>query len=148
MTVILFIGLLGFLPQPALAASPQQYDTIVLGKEDPGQDIKAVQEAVDQGGSILLKGAFDFGDKGNVIITKNVKIYGEEGKEGTHLTKILGGFQPFLSARPEELPLEAPGPEVTIRQILFDGALMSAVCLTIPVVRPSPGTRSLIFDRC
>ena len=46
--------------------SAQSYDLTVEGQNNPEKDIKAVQEAVEKGGDILLKGAFDFGIKGQV----------------------------------------------------------------------------------
>ena len=36
------------------------YDSIVTGNDNPELDVKAVQEAVDKGGSVLLKGTFNF----------------------------------------------------------------------------------------
>ncbi|MBM4325274.1 MAG: right-handed parallel beta-helix repeat-containing protein, partial [Deltaproteobacteria bacterium] len=54
----------------------------VVGQNNPTTDIQAVQKAVDQGGIINLKGTFDFGDKGRVNITKDVKIVGETDQKG------------------------------------------------------------------
>ena len=34
------------------------YDHVVTGKGNPEYDVKAVKEAVDQGGKLLLKGSF------------------------------------------------------------------------------------------
>ena len=48
----------------------------IVGQNNPAVDIQAVQKAVDQGGTVNLKGTFDFGDKGRVNITKDVKIVG------------------------------------------------------------------------
>lgn len=43
--------------------------TVVVGTGNPLIDVPAVQYAVDQGGTVLLKGTFDFGtDSGNHII--------------------------------------------------------------------------------
>jgi len=42
---------------------------ITVGQNNPTIDIQAVQKAVDQGGTVNLKGTFDFGDKGMVKIT-------------------------------------------------------------------------------
>ncbi len=94
----------------------------IMGQNDPAADIQAVQKAVDQGGTILLKGTFDFGDKGRVNITKDVKIIGETDGGGKPVTKIKGGFWTFHSPLPSKLPPEVPGPKITIQGIHFDGA--------------------------
>lgn len=39
----------------------RKFDLVINGMGDPKADVKAVQKAVDKGGSILLKGSFDFG---------------------------------------------------------------------------------------
>jgi hypothetical protein len=105
-------------------------EMVVIGTNDPLQDVKAVQKAVDQGGIINLKGTFDFGNEGRVSITKDVKIFGEIAEGGSVLTKIKGGFWTLHSPLPEKLPPEAPGPKITIQGIHFDGALWAPVCLT------------------
>lgn len=46
--------------------------TTVMGQSNPATDIQAVQAAVDQGGTVLLKGTFDFGDKGRVDIEATI----------------------------------------------------------------------------
>jgi hypothetical protein len=121
--VVLLIGFLGFLPQSASAASSQPYDSMVTGTGNPEQDVKAVQDAVNQGGTVLLKGTFDFGQKGRVNITKGVDITGESDSKGTPLTKITGGFWTFYSPLPAtELPLPYHGPKIKIKNIHFDGA--------------------------
>jgi hypothetical protein len=102
-------------------AAAQQ--TTIMGQNNPAADIQAVQKAVDQGGSILLKGAFDFGDKGRVNITKDVKIIGETDNGGKPVTKIKGGFWTFHSPLPSKLPPVVLGPKITIQGIHFDGAL-------------------------
>lgn len=99
------------------------FDSVVIGKRSSDYDVKAVQDAVDKGGSVLLKGTFDFGQKGRVNIKNDVKISGEVDDQGRLLTKILGGFWSFHSPLPTtELPLPAPGPKLKIEKIHFDGA--------------------------
>ena len=99
-------------------------DTITLiGTGDPHIDVSAVQEAVDQGGTVTLKGTFDFGT-GTVYITKTVTIRGE----GPEKTKICGGghveghysmqVSAFMSMR---------GATPTIEKIWFDGAVFAAI---------------------
>ena len=109
-------------------ASAEAQVTIV-GQKNPTIDIQAVQKAVDQGGTINLKGTFDFGDKGRVNITKDVKIIGERDSKGILLTKIKGGFWTFHSPLPSQLPPGVPGPEITIQNIHFDGALWTPIHL-------------------
>ena len=99
------------------------YDSIVTGQNNPELDVKAVQEAVDKGGSVLLKGAFNFGQKGQVNIKNDVEVIGETTPTGQPLTKITGGFWTFHSPLPStELPLPGPGPKIKIKNIHFDGA--------------------------
>ena len=71
-----------------------KHDAVVTGTGNPACDVAAIQAAVDRGGSILLKGTFDFGTDGHVILKTDVKIRGEEGG-GVPRTWIKGGFVPF-----------------------------------------------------
>jgi hypothetical protein len=99
------------------------YDSVVTGANNAEIDVKAVQAAVDKGGSVLLKGTFNFGQKGQVNIKNDVEISGEGYGKGNPLTKITGGFWCFHSPLPKtELPLPGPGPKVKIKNIHFDGA--------------------------
>jgi hypothetical protein len=99
------------------------YDSVVLGTNNAEHDVKAVQEAVDKGGSVLLKGIFNFGQKGQVNIKNDIEIIGETTYTGRPLTKITGGFWTFHSPLPTtELPLPGPGPGLKIKNIHFDGA--------------------------
>ncbi len=106
-----------------------EYDSTITGKGDATADVAAVQKAVDQGGSILLKGVFDFGEKGRVNITKDVDIQGELDARGAPATKILGGMWTFHAPLPARLPPTAPGPKIGIRNIHFQGALWNAIHL-------------------
>jgi hypothetical protein len=114
---------------PIIAAQPESYDSIVTGKGEPNADIKAVQKVVDQGGSVLLKGNFDFGEYWKVIISKDVNIYGETDAQGAPVTKIQGGFRTFQSKLPKQLPPQAPGPKIGIQGIRFEGALQTPIYL-------------------
>jgi hypothetical protein len=99
------------------------YESVVLGTNNAEYDVKAVQEAVDKGGSVLLKGMFNFGQKGRVNIKNDIEISGENTTTGRPLTKITGGFWTFHSPLPTtELPLPGPGPKMKIKNIHFDGA--------------------------
>ena len=111
-------------------ASPVSYDAVVTGKDDPAHDIQAVQRAVDQGGAVLLKGKFDFGDEGRINIRRNITICGEKDDQGRPITKIEGGFWTFHSPLPTLLPPETAGPKITIQDIHFDGALWAPICIT------------------
>lgn len=100
------------------------YDSVVTGKNNAEFDVKAVQEAVDKDGSVLLKGTFNFGQKGRVNIKNDVEIIGESDDRGRPLTKIMGGFWNFHSPLPStELPLPGPGPKIKIKNIHFDGVI-------------------------
>ena len=100
------------------------YDSVVIGKNNAENDVKAIQEAVDKGGSVLLKGIFNFGQKGRVNIKNDIEIIGESTYTGRPLTKITGGFWTFHSPLPStELPLPGPGPKMKIKNIHFDGAI-------------------------
>jgi len=63
----------------------------------PEMDVARVQAAVDEGGSILLRGDFDFGDLSVVIgrMGRNVEIF------GVHGTRIHGGAPPFVNTSPD-----------------------------------------------
>lgn len=101
----------------------------IVGQNNPAVDIQAAQKAVDQGGTVNLKGTFDFGNEGRVNITKDVQIIGETNDKGTPITKIKGGFWTFYSPLPAKLPPESPGPKITIQTIHFDGALYAPILL-------------------
>ena len=139
---------------PIMAAQPKPGYSVVTGKGDPSVDVIAVQKAVDRGGSVELKGNFDFGKDGNVIISKDVNIFGETDAQGAPVTKIQGGFWTFQSKLPEQLPPPAPGPKISILGIHFDGALWCPINLTycsganivgnkITNVRPIPSKRPI-----
>jgi len=113
-------GLLIFL---VAAGTLYAYDSVVTGNNNPKLDVKAVQDAVDKGGSALLKGTFNFGQKGQVKIINDIEIVGESDSKGRPLTKIMGGFWTFHSPLPStDLPLPGPGPKMKIKNIHFDGA--------------------------
>ena len=124
LTLFSMVTVLAFLTVTALAASQESYDSVVVGKSDLAYDVKAVQEAVDKGGTVLLKGTFNFGQKGQVNIKNDVEIMGEIHSQNKPVTKIEGGFWTFHSPLPsKESPPEAPGPKIVIHGIHFDGAL-------------------------
>jgi len=134
-----------------------QAQVTVVGQNNPAVDIQAVQRAVDQGGTINLKGTFDLGNEGRVNITKDVQIIGEANPQGP-VTKIKGGFWTLHSPLPAQLPPSAPGPKITIQSIHFDGALWGSVQLAytsgatisnnkITNVRPKTMGTQLIFGK-
>jgi len=116
----------------ALALAPlsgaESQPLAVEGKNDPAVDVQAVQKAVDQGGTVLLKGRFDFGDKGSVTITKDVNVLGETDERGAPRTTIRGGYYAFHSPLTTQT-LPPPGPKITIKNIHFDGALWAPIRL-------------------
>ena len=123
------ICVLAFLTLPALAGSTKTYDSVVVGKGNPAYDVTIVQDGVDKGGSVLLKGTFDFGKDGSVNISKDVKIYGEADAQGAPITRVQGGFWTFHSKLPAHLPPQTPGPKITIQGIHFDGAQRAPISL-------------------
>ena len=48
-------------------------ETEVTGINDPAQDVKAVQDAMDKGGTFIFKGKFNLGEKERVIIKNDIK---------------------------------------------------------------------------
>jgi hypothetical protein len=107
-----------------------QAQIIVVGQNNPAVDIQAVQKAVDQGGTINLKGTFDFGEKGRVNIAKDVKIIGDLDSSGNPMTKVKQGYWSFYTNPPAQIPPSVPGPKITIHGIHFEGALWSPIHLT------------------
>lgn len=88
----------------------------MVGADDPSVDVPAVQSAVDQGGTVVLRGTFDFGaNSGNHIIVpgrtgasqdekgtstvfvyqRDVVITGETGRRGELLTVVKNGMPAF-----------------------------------------------------
>ncbi len=93
--------------------------SVLEGKNNPNVDVAALQAASDKGGLVSLRGEFDFGEDGSVLITKNVAIVGEDS-QGAVRTKIKGGRLTFKSIAPEGEA--AAGPKITVSRIHFDGA--------------------------
>lgn len=108
-----------------LPAAPR----IVVGTDNPIVDVPAVQAAVDEGGTVLLKGTFDFGtDSGNHIIVpgragaaqdtkgtstvfvyrNDVTIVGETTIFGSPLTIIKNGMPAFWIGWDGEVSRVAP----------------------------------------
>ena len=103
--------------------------TVVVGYGNPLVDVPAVQSAVDQGGTVILRGTFDFGTHtGNHIIVpgrtypdqdvrgrstvfiyqKDVTILGETGKRGELLTVVKNGMPAFWIGWDGEVSREPP----------------------------------------
>lgn len=97
-------------------SSATAQEKVVFGTNNPFVDVPAVQSAVDLGGTVILKGTFDFGtDAGNHIIVpgrtypaedakgkstvfiyqKDVTIVGDTDEDGHPLTIIKNGMPPF-----------------------------------------------------
>src|SRR2546427_10706138 len=79
---------------------------VVVGQNNPAVDVPAVQATVDQGGSVLLVGTFDFGEAGRVLLRNDVDISGEIVGNATPVTTIHGGGWPIYHppARPSPPP--------------------------------------------
>ena len=118
------------MPRPILAlllvlllALPARADQTVTGTGDPAQDVANVQAAVDKGGTVDLRGHFDFGAEGRVKIRKNVRILGRRDGSDSPATTITGGFWTLYSPLPfDTAPPADAGPLITIRDIHFSGA--------------------------
>jgi hypothetical protein len=106
-----------------MAIAKAQQPLIISGQNNPALDVPTVQAAVDQGGMVRLKGTFEFGSNGSVIITKDVDIAGEKG------TLVKGGRLTFNAKVPDQLPPVNPGPKVSICNIHFDGAAHAPINL-------------------
>jgi hypothetical protein len=124
---IIILCALAFLTLFATVAFAKTYSSIVLGQNNKDFDVKAIQDAVDKGGTILLKGQFDFGEEGRVTIRNDIKIFGEINSEGEPLTRINGGNWTFHSTLEKSLP-DGPGPQIVIQGIHFDGAYYTPLC--------------------
>lgn len=105
----------------AACQTPGGTETVVVGTGDAARDVAAVQSAVDAGGRVALRGSFDFGDRGRVVLRRDVEIVGRDG------ATIRGGFFTFMSPVPQTLPPAGPGPRIEIRDLVFTGALWSPI---------------------
>jgi len=106
-----------------LATAPAWAEQTVVGTGEPSQDVKNVQEAVNAGGTILLRGTFNFGQDGRVKITKSTRIQGETDGVGEPTTKITGGLWTLYSPLPVKGSTPSgKGPLLAVHNIFFDGA--------------------------
>jgi len=114
----------------ALAPLFANAQTVVIGANDPAVDLPAVQAAVNGGGSVQLRGIFDFGIAGRVIVKNDVDIGGEIDVRGEPTTVVRNGEWPFHTPYPSfnTLPLPA-GPKVAIHDLRFLGARGTAIHL-------------------
>src|SRR6266702_4998603 len=128
-TIIRLLGIALFALPVLLRPHVVAGQTVVGGQNNPAVDVPAVQAAVDQGGSVLLVGTFDFGDAGRVLLRNDVDISGEADSSGSPLTTIKRGDWPFYSPLPSTMPPTHPGPVVNVQYIHFDGAKGVAVHL-------------------
>jgi hypothetical protein len=106
----------------AVAATAAAQDITVVGTGDPSVDVPAVQAAVDQGGTVVLKGHFSFDAPptvaeqpggaafGTIRISQTVAISGAVDDQG-QMTVIENGTDPFY--------VEAPGSHVSIQGLHF-----------------------------
>ncbi len=139
--IALMIVLLGFVPMlsgDVAAKDTAVVDHMVYPTGTFPDDTLAVQAAVDQGGSILLKAtnvsgvptAFDFGPAdetnahGGVFLSRDVQITGEQ--TGGHQTTIEGGLVPFRGYG----SAITPNIRIKISGIDFEHPLLSAVIIT------------------
>ena len=112
-----------FLLQVLFSGFSGPTETVVEGVNDPTRDVRAVQDAVDRGGTVVLTGKFDFGKDGKIVIRKDIKILGEVNEQGALTTQVTGGRETFFSPLPsKETAPEVPGPKISIENIHFDKA--------------------------
>ena len=117
-SIVLAIGLLVSF-SPSTNASQ-----IIIDAADypPGvEQVQAIQEAVDNGGEILLRGTFDF-NNGSIAFGQNEKdviLKGEKDAMGNHLTEIIdgGNLTIVIGMTNEFMPL--PRISVEIRDLHF-----------------------------
>jgi len=101
-------------------ALPARADQTVVGTGDPAQDVANVQAAVNQGGTVILRGHFDFGPEGRVKITRDVRIRGEKDGRGEPATVVTGGRWTFHSPLPVAgATPSTKGPVVAVHAIHF-----------------------------
>src|SRR4051812_29410353 len=93
--------------------------TDVVGTNNPAIDVAAVQAAVNAGGSVVLKGTFDFGLSGRVLVKNDVDVRGESDESGAPLTTIRRGEWPFHTPYPAVMPPAIAGPIVAIHYLHF-----------------------------
>jgi hypothetical protein len=100
--------------------------TVVIGRNNVALDVPAVQAAVDQGGSVLLTGTFDFGEAGRVLLRNDVEICGAGDESGAPSTIVRRGEWTFHTPYPDPSPLppaqpgpKVAGPKVAIHNIHF-----------------------------
>jgi hypothetical protein len=114
--VLLFCAMLATIALTLFVSPVAGQTKTVYGANNPAVDVPAVQSAVDQGGLVILRGTFDFGnDAGNHIIVpgragaaqdvkgkstvfiykKNVTILGVKDASGRLLTVVKNGMPPF-----------------------------------------------------
>jgi len=103
--------------------------SVVVGANDPAVDLPAVQSAVDGGGLVILRGGFDFGNDGRVIIKNDVDIGGEIDVHGTPVTIIRGGEWSFHTPFPAQMPPPVAGPRVAVHDLQFVAARGTAIHL-------------------
>src|SRR2546427_7471336 len=75
-TIIRLLGIALFALPVLLLPHVAAGQTVVGGQNNPAVDVPAVQAAVDQGGSVLLVGTFDFWDAGRGLLSKNLDMSG------------------------------------------------------------------------
>jgi hypothetical protein len=130
-------------------ASSVAAQTVVVGTGDPNIDVPAVQDAVDQGGEVILKGHFSFERPptqpmlfapymATIRVSNQVVISGtSENQSGTSdehggVTSIAGGTVPFyveaFGARVEILELRFIHPKAEAISVSAVSGLVIASC--------------------
>jgi hypothetical protein len=107
--------------------------SVIEGQADPAIDVAAVQQAVDDGGTVVLRGTFSFEGVSQpgpdfpgppitrvIIVTRDVVIRGEDAT-------LVGGGSAAVGEFQSVLLVDAPGGDVTIQGIRFVGPHNAAV---------------------
>src|SRR3989475_13068768 len=121
-TIIRLLGVALFALPVLLLPHVAAGQTVVGGQNNPAVDVPAVQATVDQGGSVLLVGTFDFGEAGRVLLRNDVDISGEIVGNATPVTTIHGGGWAFFSPLPAQKPPTHPSPKNPVQYHPFHGA--------------------------
>lgn len=93
---------------------------IINGFDDPEKDWVTLQDAVDKYEEVVLKGSFNLGEKG-IIISNNVKIKGDERKNGMPSTYVyMSGWEFPFNETFSMFLVDAKDCDITIENILFN----------------------------
>jgi hypothetical protein len=79
----------------ASAAPKKPGSVLVVGSGNPASDVVRLQNAIDRGGTIVLRGTFVLGDDDSIVATRGVELVGEPRPDGKPGATIVGGQPPL-----------------------------------------------------